>query len=144
MGRPAEYTKEYLQKVGIVDISRDGKTIINKAGLVVTQHPSTKRTRYGEKTYLLFQIYDPDIRKAQLANGADKSNTSLGQSSLVVSRAVYAWYSKDHRAPANMDVHHKDDNPFNNDFDNLELLTRKENLAKRKGHLNQYESSLRR
>ena len=44
-------------------------------------------------------------------------------------RLVYAWFKDD--IPANYDVDHIDGDKMNNRLDNLQLLTRKENLAKR-------------
>lgn len=43
---------------------------------------------------------------------------------------LYAWFKGE--VPAGYDVDHIDGNTLNNDIDNLQLLTRKENLAKRK------------
>ncbi len=44
-------------------------------------------------------------------------------------RLVYAWFIGD--IPAKYDVDHIDGDPMNNNLDNLQLLTRKENLARR-------------
>lgn len=44
-------------------------------------------------------------------------------------RLVYAWFKDD--IPAKYDVDHIDGDPMNNRLDNLQLLTRKENLARR-------------
>lgn len=44
-------------------------------------------------------------------------------------RLIYCWFLDD--IPAGMDVDHIDNNPFNNRLENLQLLTREENLAKR-------------
>ena len=44
-------------------------------------------------------------------------------------RLVYAWFKDD--IPAKYDVDHIDGDTMNNSLDNLQLLTRKENLAKR-------------
>ena len=44
-------------------------------------------------------------------------------------RLVYAWFKED--VPAKYDVDHIDGDTMNNSLDNLQLLTRKENLAKR-------------
>ena len=44
-------------------------------------------------------------------------------------RLVYAWFKDD--IPEKYDVDHIDGDTMNNSLDNLQLLTRKENLAKR-------------
>ena len=53
-------------------------------------------------------------------------------------RLLYAWYIG--YVPANLDVDHIDNNSLNNDLSNLQLLTRKENLAKREGFKNQWDA----
>lgn len=49
---------------------------------------------------------------------------------------LYAWYKGE--VPAGYDVDHIDGDSLNNHIDNLQILTRKENLAKRGGAKNQY------
>ena len=52
-------------------------------------------------------------------------------------RLLYAWYNNE--VPEGYDVDHIDDNTFNNNLDNLQLLTHKDNMDKRKGNgHNQY------
>lgn len=50
---------------------------------------------------------------------------------------LYAWYHGE--VPAGMDVDHIDGDSLNNSLENLQLLTRTENLAKRSGKKNQYK-----
>ena len=56
----------------------------------------------------------------------------------VLSRVVYAWFIGD--IPDNYDIDHIDNNPYNNSLDNLQLLTRKENIAKRGPARNQHNA----
>lgn len=49
---------------------------------------------------------------------------------------LYAWHKGE--VPAGYDVDHIDGDSLNNHIDNLQLLTRKENLAKRYAQANQY------
>ena len=61
--------------------------------------------------------------------------------SVSLSKFLYAWFYG--KVPAGYDVDHKDNNPYNNVLDNLQLLTRQENIRKRytdnpKGWLNQH------
>ena len=53
-------------------------------------------------------------------------------------RLLYAWYIG--YVPANLDVDHIDNNSLNNDLSNLQLSTRKDNLAKREGFKNQWDA----
>ena len=53
-------------------------------------------------------------------------------------RLVYAWFIG--YVPGNMDVDHIDGDTRNNDLANLQLLTRAENLNKRKGFKNQWDA----
>lgn len=53
-------------------------------------------------------------------------------------RLVYAWFIG--YVPGNMDVDHIDGDSKNNDLANLQLLSRAENLSKRKGFKNQWDS----
>ena len=52
---------------------------------------------------------------------------------------MWAWFYG--MVPANLDVDHINCNSLDDRLENLQLLTRAENLAKRKGHRNQYEKS---
>lgn len=52
---------------------------------------------------------------------------------------LYAWFIGD--VPVGYDVDHIDGNTLNNDISNLQLLTRKDNLAKRQIQANQYKHS---
>lgn len=149
MGRPAELTKKDLIKLGITNVSETGvvETIPGKA---VSYSDTTKKTRYGYKTYWLVQIYDHDTYKARRQANPDATS---GTKTLVLSRVIWAWnfdgsnrptngnYCPAFTAPANLDIDHINDNSEVNDFTNLQLLTRKQNLAKRRGHMNQYERS---
>ena len=49
---------------------------------------------------------------------------------------LYIWYKGD--IPKGYDIDHIDNNPLNNDINNLQLITRAENLRKRKVQSNQY------
>ena len=55
---------------------------------------------------------------------------------ILLSRLYYVWFIQD--IPDGYDVDHIDNNPFNNNLENLQLLTRAENLAKRGVGRNQH------
>ena len=78
-----------------------------KASVIYKKHPFGKTVAY--KAYLFHE------------NG--KAYT------ISEHRLVYAWFKDD--IPAKHDVDHIDGDTMNNSLDNLQLLTRKENLAKR-------------
>ena len=48
---------------------------------------------------------------------------------ITLARLIYCWFVGD--IPAGMVIDHKDNNPFNNKVDNLQMLTYEENLKKR-------------
>ena len=57
-------------------------------------------------------------------------STANKKYNIVLSRLIYVWFKGDITEPG-MQVDHKDNDPFNNDPDNLELITISDNLAKR-------------
>ena len=168
MGRPAELTKQWLLDHHIIDITEDGKVFKKtKEGKIVKLrlYPRTKPTKYACKTYYVFSIYDKVKRKRQEESYKEKGTFAAGNKEIVLSRAMWAWLydgkgdnvdkvsagSREYlggecppfTAPEGLDVDHINDISTDNNFNNLQLLTRAENLAKRKGHRNQYERSLR-
>ena len=78
-----------------------------KASIIGGKHPYGKEVRY--KAYLFHE------------NGRAYTISEH--------RLVYAWFIGD--IPAKYDVDHIDGDTMNNSLDNLQLLTRRENLAKR-------------
>ena len=167
MGRPKTLTKEWLLEHHIVEITKDGRVFKKtKEGEIIELrlYPRTKPTKYACKTYYVFSIYDKEERKRQKESYKEKGTWPAGNKELVLSRAMWAWLydgktnadkvspgsraflggeCPPHTAPAGLDVDHINNISTDNNFDNLQLLTRAENLAKRKGHRNQYESSLK-
>ena len=65
---------------------------------------------------------------------SDYANTKK-QISFPLARVIWAWFYN--YVPADMDVDHIKDS-LDNNLDNLQLLTRAENLKKRGGWVNQY------
>ena len=103
-----------------VDRPRKGKT--NIEDLISTIRTNHK---YGEDRE--YQIY-------QLRN-YDKNKTA----NLTKHRLLYAWYIGE--IPDGYDVDHIDDNPNNNSLDNLQIMTHKDNIAKRGKGKNQYSAA---
>ena len=121
----APLTKDELRSVGIVDIRYlDNKWLVyrlwyknsSKAKeLKIISITEAKRTHK----------YRPDkvYPKVTFSTPTKKYNIPL-------SRLIYVWFNGDITEPR-MQVDHIDNDPYNNDPDNLELVTIEQNLAKR-------------
>ncbi len=128
-------TKEWLQSLGVTNVTEEGK--ITYKGEIAKEVVARCKHKHGkDKTYPIVGIYDPKLYHEQKEAG--KKNTP-GQRFLLVSRIVYAWFND--VCPAEYDVDHIDNNPFNNNLSNLQLLTRKENLNRHVAK-NQYTCNL--
>ena len=121
----APLTKDELKAVGIVDIRKiDGEWLIYrlwyknfskvkelkiiKPSLAITKHKFRPDKVYPKITF----------------------STANKKYSIVLSRLIYVWFKEDITEPG-LQVDHIDNDPFNNDPDNLELITIEQNLAKR-------------
>lgn len=135
MGRPAMLTRSELESYGITEITADGRVFNAYGELKVAIQE--KKSRYGTYRNHCFGIYSTDIYR----RNREKDNTSaLGTKTFTLARAMWAWFYG--MVPANLDVDHINCNSLDDRLENLQLLTRAENLAKRKGHRNQWEASL--
>ncbi|MBO7716129.1 MAG: HNH endonuclease [Methanobrevibacter sp.] len=143
MGRPTTLTKQWLLDHHIVNVTKDGRVFAkSKQGEIyeVNSYISKKPSRYKIQEYRKIGIYDKDERERQIVSYKEKGTYASGTKTLVLSRVIYAWYYNE--CPSGMDVDHINNDSLDDRLDNLQLLTRAENLAKRKGHRNQHESSL--
>lgn len=113
-----ELTKEYLIKLGIINITPDGKHIY----IGVAKEARQYKLQDG---YLAFTAYDSDLFKAIYPVTKCRS---AGTVTVPVHRAVYAWYKGS--AKASMVVDHINNNKTDNRIDNLQLLTVKDNIWK--------------
>ena len=112
-----ELTKEYLQKLGITNITQDGKHIY---------FGKNEAKQYMISSgYLAINAYDKDIHK--IVYPITKSR-SAGTISIPVHRAVYAWYHGS--TVENKDIDHINDIKTDNRIENLQVLTHKENIWK--------------
>lgn len=118
-------TKEELQALRITNVTETG--VIYYKGKIARQFDAVCKHKYGkDKKYPVIAIYDPAIHKEYFNKN---KNRASGTRIFLVSRVVYAWFHG--LCPGDYDVDHIDNDPYNNSVDNLQLLTRKENLAKR-------------
>ena len=128
-------TKEDLQKLGVTDVRRDGTVYVH--GTKKSPTKLTTRHKYGnDVTYLAIALQDysrkvPTIQKVLRKSGKLYTAPSWAYAvkTVPLGRLVMAWYKNE--VPGNMDVDHIDGNPFNNHIDNLQMITRRENLARR-------------
>lgn len=117
--------KDWLKSLGITNVTDDGH--IFKGDIELSQTSVVGKHKYGtNRYYRVISIYDPEYYIEQKER---KCKYCAGIRALLVSRVVFAW--KWGTCPGDRDVDHIDDNPFNNNVNNLQLLTRAENLAKR-------------
>ena len=129
------------------------KEILEKEGIRVEQDPyeecGYKIYRYGRKAgrakELTWKRLNPCLNgKYHKKSGKMKWYWIVGFSdnnkpkAYPLHRLLYAWYIG--YVPANLDVDHIDNNSLNNDLSNLQLSTRKDNLAKREGFKNQWDA----
>lgn len=120
-------TKEWLLERGVTNVTEDGH--IFKGDYELSQIKVCRKHPNGiNKYYMFVQIYDPVIYR--------DFNRKNGQRIILVHRAIYAWYNG--VCPDHMDINHIDGNSLNNQLSNLECISRKENLQKRKIQANQW------
>lgn len=136
MGRPQEITKAMLLDLGITNITETGQ--VYQGDIEIMPHIVTKETRYGMKQYRTFGVYS---KKVYSQHRKDNPKATCGTKTIVLSRAIWAWYKG--ICPANLDVDHINDDSLDDRLDNYQLLTRSENLRKRRGYMNQYANSFR-
>ena len=118
-------TKKDLVKLRITDVTEDGE--IYYKGKPAKTFDAVCKHKYGkDKKYPVINIYDPNKHLEQVKNG---NKLAPGNRLLLVSRVAYAWHHG--ICPGEYDVDHIDNDPYNNNINNLQLLTRQENLARR-------------
>lgn len=130
-------TKEELITLGVSDVKEDG-TIINIVGEVIKQSIVRGPIRkYTGKRSDYYCVAFPDYTKKR--TNPDRPNWWTYDVRVIpVQRIVYAWFYGE--VPENYDVDHINNDSLDNRLENLQLLTRKENLKKRQGFKNQYQA----
>lgn len=112
-------TRDYLEYLGITDVSEDG-TKIMRGDKELPQH--------FDGYYNSVFLYDPAIR--QSVPKEERTNTT-GQFSVGVHRIVYTWYNK--IVPTGYVIDHRNSIKTDNRLENLQLFTPKENINKERG-----------
>ena len=121
----APLTKEELRAVGIVDIKHiDNKWLVYR--LWYKNNTKVKELKIISVTEAVrTHKYRPNKVYPKIT-----FSTPVKKYNIPLSRLIYVWFKGDINQPG-MQVDHIDNDPFNNDPDNLELLSIEENLAKR-------------
>lgn len=118
-------TKEYLIKLGVTDVSRDGMHIM-KGNKEVHQ-----RFCKGLGGYMVAGFYDPAVYRESLQT--KKNNVShLGTVNIYVHRIVWAWYHG--QTTKGLVIDHKNNNRIDNRLENLQELTNGDNVWKDRPH----------
>ena len=116
-------TKEYLMKLGITDVSRDGQHIMKGDKELHQRSPK------GLNGYKAVCIYDSNSYKEELKN---LDNGSMGNYDFYVHRVVWAWY---HGATTpGLVIDHINNNRGDNRLENLQELTIGDNVWKDRPH----------
>ena len=120
-----ELTREQLERDMHI-IVRDGAFYVYKNMedyKPLRIYTRTTQHKYGKDvTYAYIAPYDYATKKSHIIS---------------YHRFLYAWHYG--KVPATHDVDHIDGDTMNNNIENLQLLTRKDNLARRQGFKNQYQ-----
>lgn len=126
-------SREELESYGLRITKCDSEV----TGYLIERFGNNKKSH--KKTW---KKINPIINIRQHPYGKPKSYYLVGFSNdcknhtYPMARVIYAWFKG--YVPADKDVDHIDNNPTNNNIENLQLLSRSENLAKREGNVNQY------
>lgn len=133
---PAPTTKAELIRLGVTDVTRDGKVYVK--GKRKTISVMKCQHKYGtNRNYPYIALADMEAPKVTCTayyatkDGKKHPYKSWRYKTILVplSRCVYVWHVED--IPAGMDCDHINGDPFDNRVENLQIITRKENLLKR-------------
>ena len=130
-------TKQQLEELGIrVELTESGEINVYRDNKQLNRYDFATVHEYGKtKTYCGYGIY--------LGKEVIDGKTKYKYKSLLEHVASYLWFKGDIPIDKlSFDIDHIDNNPFNNRPENLELKSRKDNLAKRGIVKNQYIADL--
>ena len=136
--RKHDLTREILDKNKIrVEIGEDGQPIVFQEYIQSTKYNRKHLWKEERKPYI--QSTNPKYGKGYAGVTVYvKMNGEACQ--YVLSNIVWVYFNG--QIPEGYDVDHINDNPLDNRLENLQLLTRKENLCKRGHCINQYTVGL--
>lgn len=135
MAKRQALTKKQLQDLGVTDVHRDGTVYVH--GTKKSPTKLTTKHKYGNDiTYLAIALQDYSKKVKTIARVPRKTKEPYVHESwayavktVPLGRLVMAWYKGE--VPGDMDVDHIDGDKFNNHIDNLQIISRRENLARR-------------
>lgn len=118
-------TKQELQDAGIMNIfKRDGEWVVLRCW-----YKGSEKTKSFKEVSITQakrkHKYRPDKYYPKVSFCVNQIRYSIP-----LSRLLYVWFIDDITEPG-MQVDHIDNDPYNNELDNLQLLTIEDNLAKR-------------
>lgn len=120
----SKLTKDMLIKSGITEITEDG--FVFKGTTPAKFVFEKTKSQYK---YLTIYDFDEEGNKIKLYNHPNDPRVyRYKQTTVSLQRAIYAWFHEE--VPAGYVIDHIDNDPFNNNIDNLQLLTPAENLEK--------------
>ena len=129
-------SKADLMRLGVTEVTEDGKIFVNGKERKVQRTRHVGKVSGLVKSYQIIVLPDKSVKRPDTIPYKKKDGTisqnkhwTYGSITLPLSRVIYAWFISE--VPANMDVDHIDNNPENNALRNLQLISRKVNLAKR-------------
>lgn len=121
-----QITKSYLEYLGVIDVTPDGK-VFTKRGELKPMRTGSSKNNPTKQEKLKVMLYDSEKYKSVLK---EKGTTGSGKVSIKVHQVVYAWFYGE--IPYGKEIHHKDGNHLNNSKDNLVALTPTEHVKEHK------------
>lgn len=123
-----------LEEYGITHITEDGHIFAGDHEM--KQSIAVKKGKYKLQQPYARVTFSDKTKKLYYTNKKGKEYWTYAPICILVSRAIYAWYHGE--VPAGYEIDHIDNDTSNNHLHNLRLLTKDENLARKRVSRNQY------
>ena len=127
MVRNKRVTKKQLEKIGITNVTEDGRIFVGDKEV---------KHRVRQSPYK----YKESVKYYYVAIYLNHDNNRNNYFQCGVSRVVYAWFNGE--VKKGYDIDHIDNDPSNNCIHNLKQITRLQNNRKKKISRNQYTYNL--